>query len=318
MPKILYLDLNISKEEISSFDQQFQEKNEFSVNFNSFYPDPSDIKPIQPIEYYEETIVSNNNKNNNNNKQVLPSKSRDFNFIDKNSFLTKISLTDSGNFEKINIYNSQFVYDLSEDIHKITNNIKEIHNKTNIDSSCWWCCHDLDINKPPIPLPVKYDDIKKTFKCRGVFCSFNCCLAYSVRFREGSTSLVYYLYKRMYGLKVNEIELKRAPPRETLQKFGGFLSIDAYRSSFENKTKYEIVEYPIIYISSEIRETCVINILNKNTNDNTQNSSSNSMNQSHNLISKYNQSSSDILDIKPTKKKPKRQKNILSMLQIEE
>jgi hypothetical protein len=316
MPKILYLDLNISKSEILSFDEQFQEKNGNLDNFNSFYPDPSDIKPIQPIEYYEETIVSNNDK------QFLPSKSRDFNFIDKNSFLTKISLTDSGNFEKINIYNSQFVYDLNEDIHKITNNIKEIHNKASIDSCCWWCCHDLDINKPPIPLPVKYDDIKKTFKCRGVFCSFNCCLSYSVRFREGSTSLVYYLYKRMYGLKVNEIDLKRAPPRETLQKFGGFLSIDAYRSSFENKTKYEIVEYPIIYISSEIRETCVINILNKNTNDNAinmnTNSSSNSMNNSHTLISKYNQSSSDILDIKPTKKKPKRQKNILSMLQIEE
>ena len=113
---------------------------------------------------------------------------------------------------------------------------------------CWWDCHPF--SNLPFALPELRHDNK--YYLRGCFCSPNCALAYNLYHLKDSKidkrkSLVYILYREMYGLKPNEIiNIKEAPPRELLEDFGGSMGIDTFRKTFIMMDKEYIVYIPPI------------------------------------------------------------------------
>ena len=125
------------------------------------------------------------------------------------------------------VYNTQ---ETNDSIDKFSENSDNWPSCTDIH--CWWCCHKF--NNKPIGLPISYENKYKTV---GVFCSFNCALAYNsqnvnlkeVRFNE---TLLKMLFKDVTG----KDKLIKAPPREKLKMFGGHLDITTFR-----KVNYEII-----------------------------------------------------------------------------
>ena len=110
-----------------------------------------------------------------------------------------------------------------------------IDNKNNewvehTDIACWWCCHKF--NTVPLGIPEHID--KNKYYLFGCFCSFNCMLAYNLDMND------YKIWDRqshIYQMKNyidpdNIIQIKPAPPRQTLQMFGGHMSIEEFRNSF--------------------------------------------------------------------------------------
>lgn len=101
-----------------------------------------------------------------------------------------------------------------------------------VDTLCWQCCHKFDT--PPLPMPVAYDDRTDRFQVTGSFCSWNCMMAYnrdynkSILNRGPGALAINLMYKRMTG---STSFVTPAPPRCTLKAFGGYMDIDAYRSS---------------------------------------------------------------------------------------
>lgn len=121
-------------------------------------------------------------------------------------------------------------------------------------SACQWCCHKFE--NTPIGIPVKY--VKSRFYLKGVFCSFNCAAA-SI-FDQGSSdmwehySLLNLLYKQVTGVdEVRKIPL--APPRESLDLFGGPMTIEQFREdSWKNERKYDVVVPPIVSLVPKLEE----------------------------------------------------------------
>jgi len=79
------------------------------------------------------------------------------------------------------------------------------------------------------------------YETDGIFCSFNCCKAYlkenkTNKLYTHSGSLLIKLYRDLTGSKSMDIDA--APHWRQLREYGGTLSIEAFRSSF-NRVKYE-------------------------------------------------------------------------------
>lgn len=98
---------------------------------------------------------------------------------------------------------------------------------------CWWCCHPWE--GPDVHLPIRYDERTKKFTTMGHFCSFECAKAYGMdnggsRWGEMLEFLALY---RKHALG-KYVPLWPAPKRQTLQMFGGPLTIEEFRKSASN------------------------------------------------------------------------------------
>ena len=121
-----------------------------------------------------------------------------------------------------------------------------------LESVCWWCCHSLDTGVIPIAMPYNYNEYTKKFKVKGIFCSFNCCLAYNQSRKNYSRQsdcsvLLHFLYKKMTKDYKRSYNFHPAPKREVLMMFGGLLSIHEFRKTFSCITECNILEYPLIH-----------------------------------------------------------------------
>ena len=134
------------------------------------------------------------------------------------------------------------------------------------DISCWWCCHQFD--SVPIGLPIKYDNNKKKFHVKGVFCSFSCMLAYKKDnpHYKSKQDLINFLYTKLTGTFLLDINLCPAPPRCSLKMFGGELSIDQFRNSFKEHKIYNMIQYPMFVCNDYIEEVDIENIKRVNQN----------------------------------------------------
>jgi hypothetical protein len=82
---------------------------------------------------------------------------------------------------------------------------------------------------------------KEYYETDGVFCSFNCCNAY---IKDNKHNLLYSqsevllteIYNQIFGNDIKTIE--NAPHWRLIDKYGGHLTIDQFRDSF-NKVEYE-------------------------------------------------------------------------------
>ena len=101
---------------------------------------------------------------------------------------------------------------------------------TKCDACCWWCCHTFDC--APCTLPFKYDPLRKRFSFMGLFCSWNCVKAYNFERTDTKkyecSGFITLLIQQLYGI-TKAINIKPAPPRQTLKMFGGYLDIEEFR-----------------------------------------------------------------------------------------
>lgn len=115
-------------------------------------------------------------------------------------------------------------------------NTYSLHESSNIDWNsktnicCWHCCETFD--GKPVPIPYNFDVKLKKYQVYGVFCSFSCAKGYLIEhnpFDIGrKTMLLKEVAVNLFGKDISNIIA--APPRECLQRFGGKLSIDEFRT----------------------------------------------------------------------------------------
>jgi hypothetical protein len=143
---------------------------------------------------------------------------------------------------------------------KVISTMKNIINEESwpesVDICCWWCCHTFQ--NSPCTLPIKYDPLRKRYNFIGVFCSWNCVKAYNFDQndyrRYERSSLITLLIKQMYGI-VEAINIKVAPPRQTLKMFGGYKEISEFRNSANVTDSYHMNLSKYNFVYPEITET---------------------------------------------------------------
>lgn len=113
---------------------------------------------------------------------------------------------------------------------------------------CWWCRHNFSTDWHPLGLPIKYVKTKSTneFLCEGIFCSFNCIMAYlhdhdDFKYKDCG-SLVGLLYRMVVGRDCWLERIHPAPSWKNLREYGGRLTIDEFRNTF-NKLKIVEMSY---------------------------------------------------------------------------
>lgn len=142
--------------------------------------------------------------------------------------------------------------DLMKDFKK-NNKDNQWPSKTNI--YCFWCV--CPFNNTPCSIPQKY--IENTFYVYGCFCSPECAAAYIFDNKSSDTvweqyTLLNLLYKDIYGSN----RIKIALPRNSLQIFGGYLTIDEFRAFHNDKYKEATMIMPPLYsVIPQIEESYI-------------------------------------------------------------
>lgn len=94
-------------------------------------------------------------------------------------------------------------------------------------TACFHCCHTFA--DPPVPIPKDYDAALNCFVVYGNFCSLACCKSHLCDTSSFNSGLQMLLIEKMgreiYGVS----EIRAAPPRLTLQLFGGPYTIERFR-----------------------------------------------------------------------------------------
>lgn len=98
--------------------------------------------------------------------------------------------------------------------------------------------NEYEILEPAMSIPV---DDNSYYQTDGVFCSFNCCVAYTNDNKKNPTyynsdMLLLKMYNEMFEHQVTEIPM--APHWRTITQYGGHMSIIEFRQSFD-KVEYQ-------------------------------------------------------------------------------
>lgn len=219
--------------------------NEFNKNYQQKVQEEIIIEKSDTIPVFKDTI------------QDTPMQLDNIEYIPYNNtkkeFSTKINDLQEDherqNYHKVLKNNDLYDYEISCTIKPY----QTLENDNNIYySNCWWDTYSF--NTTPIPLPISYDSKKNKFKVTGCFCSFECMLAYKMNAKYHSihTDTIQYFYKKCTNGTNNSstIKIKKAPPREALERFGGPLSIQRFREiSKDPNIKYEIIFPPLTVIN---------------------------------------------------------------------
>ncbi len=99
-------------------------------------------------------------------------------------------------------------------------------------------CHYTFKNKPFF-LPIDYSSELQRFKVTGNFCSPNCVKSYALNSKLycNKIYLVSHMYRKLFGANY---KIKLAPPIQCLKDYGGNMTINEYRASFENDVNYSL------------------------------------------------------------------------------
>lgn len=201
------------------------------------------------------------------------------NEISKSYQEVKIGGDDRGNDNKTPDSNSRRNLIVNSGVtRRIHNVLKEFKDcQVRPDSSpyaCWNCCHFFE--NAPVGIPEKIID--STYYLKGNFCSYSCALRYiypqepddftlqptTEDFSDGNElweqrQLLEMLYREEYefndggegGGECHKIQI--APPRLALKIFGGFLSIEEYRTQHPTPS-YCIYKEPMVSVNYQIEE----------------------------------------------------------------
>jgi hypothetical protein len=113
--------------------------------------------------------------------------------------------------------------------------------------SCLHCCESFET--VPVPTVRRYDELKNIYYVYGIYCSVNCAKSALIECESSlsTTRLLYFnhMCRSVFGIKE---AVPPAPPRIRLQRFGGDLSIEQFRTNFKH-VKTAIIEPPFIQSS---------------------------------------------------------------------
>lgn len=125
----------------------------------------------------------------------------------------------------------------NDDLLKITEN----------QQHCWWCTYHF--HNEPFSVPIRLSS-NNQYDTVGCFCSPECTAAYifEKNIGAGDPWKQYEMLHRMVNKLHNgvEIRIKLAPPRETLQRYGGPYKIDIYRTMLQDYRKHVRISMPPI------------------------------------------------------------------------
>lgn len=131
--------------------------------------------------------------------------------------------------------------------------------------NCFWCCHTFKGAPCCLPTKIKND----VFYVYGNFCSKECVAAYNFDSGDNSYNIWerYTLLNHLYSIieEDPDLKIKLAPPRMTLEMFGGNLSIEEFRASFTNNKKYKVVFPPMVSIIPSVNESNKNEVSKKDT-----------------------------------------------------
>lgn len=160
----------------------------------------------------------------------------------------------ASNLEKLGISNKELI--LTETFYKddAGKEIKMLLSGTNeyitkdCRGCCWWCRLEIPSDWHPLGLPIKMNDKKRMeFLCEGLFCSFNCIMSYAhtltdVRYKDVGM-YVTLLYRQVIGRDCWITKIIPAPSWKNLRQYGGKLTAEEYRSTFNKLTILERRQY---------------------------------------------------------------------------
>lgn len=114
---------------------------------------------------------------------------------------------------------------------------------------CYNCHHNF--NNKPYFLPIDYNSELQRFKVTGNFCSPNCVKSYALNSKIYSSKcyLIGHMYRKLFGATY---QIKPAPPLHSLKEYGGTLTIDEFRTNFNNNIKYSLKDICSKVITDEI------------------------------------------------------------------
>jgi hypothetical protein len=108
---------------------------------------------------------------------------------------------------------------------------------TSVTSGCEYCAHPFSTQ--PVPVPYKYDEIKKIFYVDGMFCGFSCAKRYIQEHDSFNKPLLMSLLKQCAKeVFHNEEPIYPADPKKRLILFGGELSIEEFRKNSQRVTTF--------------------------------------------------------------------------------
>lgn len=204
------------------------------------------------LSEYPSELLQNNTVNKNIDKIINSVNGNQPYTVDKR-FQKYTETNSKGQNETIKVYEASFL-----PYEKDYENVKRIKvEKTNV--ACWWCCHQFDTF--PVCAPLRYDSRKDVFTVIGCFCSFNCSKSFLLTEYNSRHELNSYLYRRI----VNQYKhVKKAPCKTVLKMFGGPLSIEEYRETFDMLADVKINKYPMVYMPNQIQYNKVDNNFKNN------------------------------------------------------
>jgi len=133
---------------------------------------------------------------------------------------------------------------------------------SNFHSVCHWCCHTFTTK--PVGVPMQYHRGK--FWIRGHYCGYGCAVASILYDRSKwnyqpneSYALLHLLYRKTHGNSTPiSFFLKPALAKETLQLFGGPLTIEEFRkATHEQDSLIECFTPPFVSLVSTVEEISI-------------------------------------------------------------
>lgn len=211
---------NNNKTEIKEIDDNYESENILFGNLNIKVH--SNKEPVQ-INDIKESLINNDN-----------------NFTQCKINLTNSDFEDSENENEENLSKSKKknnkIVEKNFKVMKYHENQFDLGNEIIMSNNRCFNCHHNFKNKPFF-LPINYNPELQRFKVTGNFCSPNCVKSYGLNSSSYSSKayLIGHMYRKLFGAKYM---IKPAPPIQCLKEYGGFMTIDEYRASFENEKVY--------------------------------------------------------------------------------
>lgn len=120
--------------------------------------------------------------------------------------------------------------------------------------SCWWCTYPFE--GTTIHAPYKYDELRRRFDTVGHFCSWECAKSYLAKYSgplAGERQQLLALMRQHASKKY--VPTKPAPNRYLLQRFGGPLTIEQFRSGTSSEQLFmpnETHRIPVVISSNAV------------------------------------------------------------------
>ena len=118
--------------------------------------------------------------------------------------------------------------------------VKMDYSKPN-EIACFHCCHSF--GNHPFPVPNSFDAFSQKFVVGGNFCSPSCAKAFLLEKPNNSSKLSLFNKMMIEVYECDATTIRIAPPRFSLQLFGGVLTIDKFR---EGSQQFSISSSPFI------------------------------------------------------------------------